>query len=48
MNPKYEEIDGYPCYPNIDSIPDNIDVALVAVGSKYVEEVLHQLKKKKY
>ena len=46
VNPKYEEIDGYPCYPNIDSIPDNIDVALVAVGSKYVEEVLHQLKKK--
>lgn len=31
VNPKYQEIRGWPCYPDIDAIDDEIDIAVVTV-----------------
>ena len=32
INPKYQEIHGLRCYPDIDSLPQTPDVAVLAVG----------------
>ena len=32
VNPKYEEVHGFPCYPAIGSLPESVDTALLAVG----------------
>ena len=47
VNPKYEEIAGYPCYKNIKSLPLNIDLALVVVGASAVQGVLEELQERK-
>ena len=36
VNPKYPEIAGLPCYPSISSLPDDIDLAVVAVPAREV------------
>jgi acyl-CoA synthetase (NDP forming) len=40
VNPRYEEIRGLRCYPDLASVPQPCDVALVAVGAKLVPQVL--------
>jgi acetate---CoA ligase (ADP-forming) len=47
INPKYQEIDGIRCYPDIASIPVEVDVALVAVPEKLVLSVLTEAGKAK-
>ena len=32
VNPRYEELDGQPCYPSIESLPERPDIVLVAVN----------------
>ncbi|MBN9548228.1 MAG: acetate--CoA ligase family protein [Alphaproteobacteria bacterium] len=32
VNPRYERIDGQPCYPDVASIPEGVDCAALAVG----------------
>ncbi len=46
VNPKYEEILGFKCYPNIESIPDDVDLAVIAVPAKAVPEVLESCGRK--
>src|SRR5690349_4195390 len=29
VNPKYQELDGVPCYPSISAVPDEVDVAAI-------------------
>jgi acetyltransferase len=36
INPRYEEIEGLPCYPSVSVIPDPIDLAIVFVPAKMV------------
>ncbi len=36
VNPKYSEIDGVACYPSISSIPEAVDLAVIAVPSRTV------------
>ncbi len=36
VNPKYNEIEGVPCYPNIVNIPTPIDVAIIATPAATV------------
>jgi acetyltransferase len=36
INPRYEEIEGLPCYPSVSVIPDSIDLAIVFVPAKMV------------
>ncbi|MFW6082177.1 MAG: CoA-binding protein, partial [Desulfosalsimonas sp.] len=40
VNPNYDEIDGIPCFPSIDSIPDAPDLAVVLVPARAVPSVL--------
>lgn len=47
VNAKYKEVAGFPCYPTIESLPDGIDVALIAVGASQVYSIVEQLHRKK-
>ena len=40
VNPNYEEILGLPCFPSLESIPHNIDLAIVVVPAALVPSVL--------
>ncbi|MFS0589977.1 acetate--CoA ligase family protein [Cytobacillus horneckiae] len=47
VNPKYEEIAGYRCYKDIESLPQSIDLALISVRASKVKNILDQLFKQK-
>lgn len=36
VNPKYAEIKGLPCYPDLGAVPKPCDVALIAVSAALV------------
>ncbi len=33
VNPKYEELHGQPCYPNLEALPERPDIAILAVST---------------
>jgi acyl-CoA synthetase (NDP forming) len=43
VNPKVQEIDGLPCFPDIDSLPETPDVAIVLLGAQRAHEVVRAL-----
>lgn len=47
VNPKYPEISGLECYPSLAAIPGSVDVALIAVSQKRMEETIQQCIEKK-
>lgn len=40
VNPRYEEIDGTPCYPSVAEVPDPVDLAIVFVPGVRVPDVI--------
>lgn len=46
VNPKYEEIEGYLCYPDIESLPVDIDMAIISIKSSEVLPALERLAKR--
>ncbi|HOO63649.1 MAG TPA: CoA-binding protein, partial [Synergistaceae bacterium] len=42
VNPKYEEIGGYACYPDVTSLPEAPDVALIMVRAALVPNILRE------
>ncbi len=46
VNPKYDKILGFRCYPNIEEIPDEVDLAIIAVPANAVPEVLESCGRK--
>ena len=40
VNPKYGQIDGAPCYPRLDALPESVDLAVVVTPAGAVVEVL--------
>jgi len=40
VNPRYDEIDGVPCYPSVADVPDPVDLAIVFVPGHRVAEVI--------
>ncbi len=46
INPNADEIHGFKCYPSVRDVPDEIDVAIIAVPSKIVPEVMEDCAKK--
>jgi acetate---CoA ligase (ADP-forming) len=42
VNPKEKEVQGVPCYPDCESLPE-VDLAIIAVAANYVEPVLKTL-----
>ncbi|MEM2802498.1 MAG: CoA-binding protein, partial [Archaeoglobaceae archaeon] len=46
INPNAEEIHGYKCYPTIKEVPETIDVAIIAVPSRIVPDVMKECAEK--
>lgn len=42
VNPKYTEVKGLPCYPDLASVPQPCDVALIAVAAQHVPGAIEQ------
>ena len=40
VNPGYDEVDGYRCYPSIGDVPEAIDLAILGVANVRVEQAL--------
>lgn len=40
VNPKYEDVFGYRCYPDIESLPEAIDLVVLAIGAHEVTPML--------
>lgn len=46
VNPKYETVQGLPCFSKITDIPENVDIAMIIVPRRIVMEVLQQCAEK--
>ncbi len=42
VNPKYESLSGYKCYPSVLNIPDKIDLSIIIIPAPYVPKVLSE------
>ena len=42
VNPKYVEIDGQECFPDVTSVDDGLDVVVTVVPPEVTEEVVEQ------
>ncbi|MBW2050511.1 MAG: CoA-binding protein [Deltaproteobacteria bacterium] len=42
VNPRYQEIDGLPCFPSIMEVPDPVDLAILFIPAPLVPEVVTQ------
>lgn len=40
VNPAYPEIDGQPCYPDMQSLPERVDLAVIGVANQRAEAAL--------
>ncbi|HVI86178.1 MAG TPA: CoA-binding protein, partial [bacterium] len=47
VNPKYQDILGYPCYPALEDVPFTPDAVVVAVSRERVVNVLEQAARKR-
>ncbi|AAB90033.1 acetate--CoA ligase alpha subunit [Archaeoglobus fulgidus] len=46
VNPKYREILGFPCYPSVLKIPENVDLAIIVVPAKLVPKAVEECGRK--
>ncbi|MBW8005174.1 MAG: CoA-binding protein, partial [candidate division NC10 bacterium] len=46
INPKATEILGRPCFPGIDAIPDQVDLAVVIIPAPLVADTIRQCAKR--
>lgn len=46
INPNYEKLCGLPCYADVESVPDEIDAALLFVPKSVIPQVLEQCGRK--
>ena len=42
VNPGYDEVDGYRCYPSIAEVPEPVDLAILGVANARVEQALRR------
>ena len=47
VNPKADEINGLPCFPDIESIPESPDLAVILIAREHVINAVDQLARKK-
>ncbi|MGY4408253.1 acetate--CoA ligase family protein [Bradyrhizobium sp. USDA 3315] len=40
VNPRYEQIEGVPCFPSLSAIPHPVDLAIIAIPSRAVPAIL--------
>lgn len=46
VNPKYQELNGMPCYPSVSDIPEPVDVALMFVPQRALPDILEDCGRK--
>lgn len=46
VNPKYSHIEGLPCYPSLDAIPQSVDLAILFIPAPSVPEALEACARK--
>lgn len=42
INPKYEEVFGLRCWPDVEALPDHVDLAVLAIGAADVTSMLRR------
>ncbi len=47
VNPKKDKIKNLPIYNNVSDLPENVDLAIIAIAAKYVEETVKILTEQK-
>ncbi len=47
VNPRYQELEGFQCFPSIAEVPGEIDVAIIAVPGSFVENAIKECAEKK-
>jgi len=47
VNPRYNEVEGFPCFPTVADIPDPIDLAIITVPGQFVVDAMKDCAKKK-
>jgi acetate---CoA ligase (ADP-forming) len=43
VNPKYQEINGIPCFPNLSELPESVDCAILCVPARATIPILEEL-----
>lgn len=43
VNPSYESIYGYPCFPHISKLPEKMDLAVLSVPNRVLENVVREV-----
>lgn len=46
VNPKYDDIGGFDCYPSIEALPESVDVALITLSAAHVPEAIRACARK--
>jgi len=46
VNPSYEEVEGYKCYPSLLDVPGDVDMAIISLPAESVLDVLRQCAEK--
>jgi len=46
INPKYKDIAGIKCFPDIQSLPETVDLAIIVISHKFVAKAVLELGKK--
>ena len=42
VNPKYDQVAGIPCYPSLFDLPETVDLCVMAVGNRRLEDSLRE------
>jgi acetate---CoA ligase (ADP-forming) len=42
VNPKYDRLEGYDCYPSVEEIPENLDLALLLVPAARIADTVRE------
>ncbi|MFH2128700.1 MAG: CoA-binding protein, partial [Pseudomonadota bacterium] len=42
VNPKYQELEGLTCYPNVSAIPHPVDMAILLVPARFTLQILEE------
>jgi acyl-CoA synthetase (NDP forming) len=40
VNPGYDEVDGYPCFPSLPDVPEPVDLAILGVANARIEQAM--------
>jgi acetate---CoA ligase (ADP-forming) len=43
VNPRYGVVEGLPCFPNLESLPERVDHVVLCLGNEYLEDALKQV-----